>query len=259
MTQVAFLHVPKTAGTTLHKLIEENLGPIAFYPPRSSPEVQERFGTVFSDFIARAEAADPEARAALLEAFHKHPAVGGHTTSAILPYLSPDRFVFTSLREPGDRLVSWYFHYVHPDDPEKMHRPFREQTKDMSFDQFVRFKPMMSENDNVMVRYFANVDGKTPVSAEHLEQAKTTLASLDMILFQKAQTEGQKALGETLGWDIPEEAEKLKRSRNRVRLGKGFGYTKSIMNRYIKFDRQLLEFARQLPQAVNADQTRQTA
>tara|TARA_R110000787_G_scaffold87191_1_gene185843 strand:- start:396 stop:1157 length:762 start_codon:yes stop_codon:yes gene_type:complete len=251
MTQVAFLHVPKTAGTTLSKLIEDNLGPIAFYPPRCSPDVQERFGKVHTDFIAKVEAASGFEREALLADFRAHPAVAGHTTSAILPYLDDERFVFTSLREPGDRLVSWYFHYVHPDDPEKMFRPFREQTKGMSFDDFVSFEPMMSENDNVIVRYFSSAAGREPVQERHLEEAKQILSSLNLILFQKAQSEGQRALSEKLGWTVPEESEKLKWSRNRRRLGKEFEYSKSIMNKYIRFDRELVAFARELPNAID--------
>jgi len=119
MRKVAFLHVPNTAGTTLYKVIEANMGPIALYPARSSPEVHERFGNNFVDFLAKVEAANGSERDALLADFRAHPAVGGHIGSAIFPYLDDAHFVFTSLREPGDRLVSWYFHYVHPDNPEK--------------------------------------------------------------------------------------------------------------------------------------------
>jgi len=132
-----------------------------------------------------------------------------------------------------------------------MFRPFREQTKGMSFDDFVRFEPMLSENDNVMVRYFSKVGKAEPVQARHLEEAKQTLSSLDLILFQKAQTQGQRALSEHLGWAAPEESEKLKWSRSRRRLGKEFEYTKSVMNKYIRFDRDLVAFARKLPQAVD--------
>lgn len=251
MRKVAFLHVPKTAGTTLYKVIEANMGPIALYPPRSSPEVHERFGNDFVDFLAKVEVASGPERDTLLADFRAHPAVGGHITSAILPYLDDEHFVFTSLREPGDRLVSWYFHYVHPDNPEKMFRPFREQTKGMNFDDFVRFKPMLSENDNVMVRYFSRVGETEPVQARHLEEAKQTLSSLDLILFQKAQTQGQHALSKQLGWSVPDVAEKLKWSRNRRRLAKEFEYTRSIMDKYIRFDLDLVAFARELPQAVD--------
>lgn len=190
MTQVVFLHVPKTAGTTLHKVIEGNMGPIALYSPRSSADVLERFGEDFAGFMEEVDAASGSEREALLTDFRAHPAVGEHTTSAILPYLSEDRFVFTSLREAGDRLVSWYFHHVHPDNPEKMYRVFREETKGLSFDDFLRFEPMLDKNDNAMVRYFANVGKQERVDCTHLEEAKETLASLDLILFQKAQTEG---------------------------------------------------------------------
>ena len=251
MRKVAFLHVPKTAGTTLYKVIEANMGPIALYPPRSSPEVHARFGNDFADFLAKVDAANGPELDALLADFRAHPAVGGHISSAIFPYLDDEHFIFTSLREPGDRLVSWYFHYVHPDNPETNYREFREQTKGMSFDDFVRFEPMLSENDNVMVRYFAKVGKTEPVQAHHLEEAKQTLSSLDLILFQKAQTQGQHALAEKLGWTVPDVAEKLKWSRNRRRLAPEFVYTRSIMDKYIRFDLDLVAFARELPQAVD--------
>ena len=250
MKKVAFLHVPKTAGTTLHKVIEANMGPIALYPPRSSPEVHARFGNDFADFLAKVDAANGPELDALLADFRAHPAVGGHIGSAIFPYLDDAHFVFTSLREPGDRLVSWYFHYVHPDDPANNYREFREQTKGMSFDDFVRFEPMLSENDNVMVRYFAKVGKSEPVQARHLEEAKQTLSWLDLILFQKAQTQGQHALGEKLGWTVPDVAEKIKWSRNRRRLAPEFEYTRSILDEYMRFDLDLFAFARELPHAV---------
>lgn len=250
MTQVVFLHVPKTAGTTLHKVMEENIGPIALYSPRSTPEVVARFGEDFDAFMEKVNMATGPARAALLADLRAHPAVGGHTTSAILPYLNPDRFVFTSLREAGDRLVSWYFHHCHPDDPEKMYRIFREETKGLGFDDFLRFAPMLDKNDNAMVRYFAQVGLQERVAARHLEEAKATLAGLDLILFQKAQTEGQKALAERLGWTVPPESEKLKWGRNRKRMARDFVYDNALIQQYIRFDHALVQYARTLPHAV---------
>jgi hypothetical protein len=89
------------------------------------------------------------------------------------------------------------------------------------------------------------------VQAHHLEEAKQTLSSLGLILFQKAQTQGQHALAEKLGWTVPDVAEKLKWSRNRRRLAKEFEYTRSILDEYIRFDLDLVAFARELPQAVD--------
>lgn len=250
MKKATFLHVPKTAGTTIHKLIEDNLGPVLFYPPFTTPELVRRFGADHRVFMKRLEAAPAGKRATLLAQLQAQPAIGGHTTSVILDYLDDDRFVFTSLRNAGDRLVSWYFHYVHPDNPETMKRPYREETKDMNFDDFVRFEPIFFQNDNLMVRFFSNAPMTERVTEAHLEMAKQTLAGLDLIIFQNEFSAGVQALGEKLGWALPDKIDALKQGRSRTRLAKEFSYTRKIMQPFIQFDRELVAFAKTLPHAI---------
>lgn len=49
---------------------------------------------------------------------------------------------------------------------------------------------------------------------------------------------------------MPPESEKLKWSRNRKRLARDFEYHKTLINLFIRFDHQLVQYAKTLPNAI---------
>ena len=84
---IIFLHIPKTAGQSVHQFL------VTLFPKRSiSPSrVNEQL----------VKMSIPEIR--------KHTIFSGHLDWALLDCLSGPRFVFTVLREPTDRILSFYF------------------------------------------------------------------------------------------------------------------------------------------------------
>jgi hypothetical protein len=89
---VIFLHIPKTAGTTLHRIIERQ------YPPTQVYSLDETHD--FDDFSSLSEA-----RRAELSVLKGHMIFGLHE------YLPGPSAYFTLLREPADRSIS-NFHFV---------------------------------------------------------------------------------------------------------------------------------------------------
>jgi hypothetical protein len=85
---VVFLHIPKTAGQSVHSFLVHLFGQSAVAPARVNEQLiqmsipQIRQYTVFS----------------------------GHMDWALLDCIESPRFVFTILREPTDRILSFYFY-----------------------------------------------------------------------------------------------------------------------------------------------------
>ena len=88
---VIFLHIPKTAGTTLLKIIYRQ------YPP----ETVLSFGTDAHESVAQFKALDEESRKKI-RLLHGHMAYGLHE------YLPGPTEYFTVLRDPVARVISYY-------------------------------------------------------------------------------------------------------------------------------------------------------
>lgn len=91
---MAFLHIPKTAGQSIRALLEKEL---------CSPPY--RYGEAFP-FLVESQL-DPSRK----EAMSKSRLVSGHfNLSTFDTYLGPDFFVFTVLRDPIERILSFYLY-----------------------------------------------------------------------------------------------------------------------------------------------------
>ncbi len=98
---VIFLHIPKTAGTTMYRILDRTYG-------------RRRIFVVGADGPAEALGRLPEARRAELRA------VAGHAGFGLHRFLPESCAYFTLLREPIDRTISYYAfakrtpeHYCH--------------------------------------------------------------------------------------------------------------------------------------------------
>ena len=108
LQKFAFLHVPKTAGTSVHAVIAEQGHRAALYPPHWKDETESIFKSAGLEYFIDN---------GIVESLDSYTAIGGHTDIRLLDFLSDSRFVFTVLRDPFDRLVSFYFHHVFPEKP----------------------------------------------------------------------------------------------------------------------------------------------
>ncbi len=85
---IVFLHIPKTAGQTIHFELERTLGAGAISPIRVHSQA-------------------PDAAAQFPAGYH---AYSGHIDWEALDSVAQPRFVFTVLRDPLERMASFYFY-----------------------------------------------------------------------------------------------------------------------------------------------------
>jgi hypothetical protein len=123
-------------------------------------------------------------RTALLSSLNNVNVIGGHTKYELTNYIGKKFYTFTSFREPKDRLISWYFHYVFPEN-EKHIRKYKKETRDMSIDEFLSFPLVLDEIDNVYVRYFSECSNDRRVTLTDLELAMKNISKLNLIVYQK--------------------------------------------------------------------------
>nr|WP_070959979.1 sulfotransferase family 2 domain-containing protein [Hyphomonas sp. Mor2] len=237
--KITFIHIPKTAGTSIHKVIADNLGPIVWYPPRSTSELQETFLTSLDAFEHKLGKTPVSRQRELLRELESRPAIGGHTQYRITRLVAP-RFTFTSLRDPIDRFVSWYFHYVHPDNPNDR-RPLRERTKGMDIATFAKVPDLMHENDNIMVRFFADVPKGRKVLPSDVDLAKKVLASVDAVIRAPTFDADMSAVMQRLGWGAYEPV-RLKQGRSRTRSSES-DIGAQVPPDVVRFDQELWEFS----------------
>jgi hypothetical protein len=154
--RLIFLHIPKTAGSTMRRILERQYDPHRIF-------TLEGWRVHEKDFPGLPEAA--RARVRVLEG---HQFFGLH---AHLP--GPARYL-TLLRDPVERLVSQYYHILRS--PEHY---LRSQVVGggMSLAEFAHAK-LAPELDNGQLRYVAGL-GHLPcgaIGAKHLEQARRILS-----------------------------------------------------------------------------------
>lgn len=87
MTRAIFIHLPKTAGTSFHDALRQGFGADAVSPPFSASHLSIEE----VDFLRRYEI------------------VCGHISMQDINTYFPDAALFTILRAPIDRCISWYF------------------------------------------------------------------------------------------------------------------------------------------------------
>jgi hypothetical protein len=149
---IIFLHLPKTAGTTLNRLIEWE------YPLSQMYSVDP---VLYEWSAARLRRLSPE-RLRRTRMFKGHMVFGLHE---ILP--QPATYI-TVMREPVDRVISaFYFmrnYKLHP-----LYLKFRWNK--MTLEDFVRW----SRRDNVQSKIIAGADYEKPCTPEICERAKNNL------------------------------------------------------------------------------------
>jgi hypothetical protein len=156
-----FLHIPKAAGSTLHRIIKRQ------YPKRAIFTVD---GSRIRESIDEFKSLSEEERAEIR-------CLKGHMPYGLHQYLPRPSVYITVLRDPVDRIISHYYfvlrtpgHFLHQD----------VISKKMSLEDYVN-SDLSSELNNGQVRLLSGLEsvdsiyGHGPVSRSVLEAAKANL------------------------------------------------------------------------------------
>lgn len=255
MRKIVFLHVHKCAGTAIHALMLHNIGPVAFYPTRwREPDDIAFHAQDPKLFAERVLNAAPAERAELLARLDGVEGVGGHNDAYMLSALSEyPLFSFTSLRDPMDRLVSFYFHFVHPERASHI-RKHRELLTESDFESFLAFDKVRFGTDNEMVRVLSGNFLTERVDENDLDVARANLERLDTIIFQDSFTRDIYALCRRLDWTMPAGflGAPVKKSGNRSAMEPRMSFSREAAAPFIRFDEALVAHAREIRGRRNA-------
>src|SRR2546421_4420419 len=188
-----FLHIPKTAGTTLNRIIEWQYSPLAIftmdpYRIRATPERLKRL---------------PERRRRRLRV------VRGHLFYGIHEFLPQGATYITMLREPVARfLSSYYFILRRPLHP--LHRKLKKQQ--LGVEDYLRLTP---HRQNFQCQLIAGVEKRAADDERLLEIAKEHLTnSFSVVGISERFEESLMLIAKTFDWEVPY-YENRKVSKNR--------------------------------------------
>ncbi len=195
--QTIFVHVPKTAGSSINEYFASFTG-----SRRSRQYVPI---DMFREDGYKAEVNEEglqKARNALYVTGH----IDWHTVEAIR---QPRSFVFTVLRDPAERLLSSY-HYLHRHDENDLKQPNKralvERMKSLTFEEFCTSDDpaVLYATNNFMVRQLSDrlngtADSGAPFQ-EMLDRALKNIATLDYVGFQQTVEEDFQAIVRKTGF-----------------------------------------------------------
>ncbi|WP_419727826.1 YkvA family protein [Lichenicola sp.] len=203
---ISFLHLEKTAGTSLLAVISSQFHPgqIDPDPCRGSPP---HLVTPFT----------PNA----LERIRYYPLVWGHYDLPSLRRLDPGRFVFTMLRSPADRLLSLYY-FWRSLDPALLGQP--DENPQVRAAHRLGLLEFLRSDDPVIVNFIDSFyvrrllglyaqPGHDPLREQEavLDQALAALASIDFVGITEHASRSFARLGMMLGVEALREAPRLNR------------------------------------------------
>lgn len=244
-TKVIFFHVPKTAGTSLHSFLKHYFGDILFYPSFGPHDYSRNIAESLEDLKKKLSSCTSKKRIALLSSLNNVNVIGGHTKYELTNYINKNFYTFTSFREPIDRLISFYFHYVFPEN-EKHVRKYRNETRDMSIEEFLSSPLMLDEVDNVYVRYFSQCSDNRRVTLTDLELAMKNISRLNLIIYQDDVEYGMSKIKRDLCIDDNTEFVRLKVGYNRQRAIDFIDASEELYFINTRFDNILYEYSKKL-------------
>ncbi len=231
--RLVFLHIPKTAGSTLRRIIERQYDPDLIFTLEGWRVREKDFRDLPADDRAR------------IQVLAGHQFFGLHE---LLP--EPSSYV-TMLRDPVERLISQYYHILRS--PE--HYLHRQVTEDrLSLAEFAA-ADLAPELDNGQVRYLAGLkDQGRRCTAEHLEIAKRHLAERFLVAgLAERFDESVLLMKHLLGWRLPVYT-RTNVARNRPPRSTIPAPTIEALRRACSLDRELYSHASRLLDRQVAEQ-----
>ena len=153
---IYFLHIPKTAGSSLRQIIEANYG----------PDELKVIGVHWTTWLRSEDVLKRIAGKPRLRAIHGHFSYGLHRD------IGGEAIYVTFLREPQQRVISGYFHL-------RRHskNPLRKRVENMTLEEYLD-SGLVLDVDNGMVRRISGIMdsvGYGEVRREHLSMALANL------------------------------------------------------------------------------------
>jgi hypothetical protein len=222
-----FLHIPKTAGTTLNRIIEWQYNPFSIftmdpYRIRATAERLEKL---------------PERRRRRLRV------VRGHLYYGLHEFLPQGATYITMLREPVARfLSSYYFIQRRPLHP--MHR--KVATERVGVEDFIRLTP---HRQNLQCRLIAGIKSEGKCDERILDQAKENLMkSFSVVGICERFEESLVVIAKSFNWEIPfYENRKVSKTRPQVEPS-----AIEMIREHYRLDLELYEFGKNLFQEMVA-------
>ncbi len=216
-----FLHIPKTAGTTLNRIIEWQYSPFAIFTmdPYRIRATAERFKRL------------PEARRRRLRV------VRGHLFYGIHEFLPQGATYITMLREPVARVLSaYYFVLRRPLNP--LHRKLKRER--LGVEDCLRLFP---HRQNLQCRFIAGVQDTAIGDERLLEIAKENLTkSFSVVGICERFEDSLILISKTFGWEVPfYENRKVAKSRPMVEPK-----LVNLIREHNRLDVELYEFGKKL-------------
>lgn len=194
---IAFVHIPKTAGTTLNSILA------GVYRPGERHEIMMRGMSWIlpKPTIVRRPLISLSKIRRLKSAVRTHPGprlIHGHFDLSIAKYFPPDARFFTLLRDPVERAISHYYHYRRRVDdrihPLAMRSSLAEWVSDRG----------IVEMDNGQTRRLAG-EMNLPcgrVTAQMLERAMSRLARFAVVGLTERFDQSLLLLQRAFGWEV---------------------------------------------------------
>jgi len=177
---LAFVHIPKTAGTTLHKILTHQYPRVFIH--------HDHQGSACPELAARIRTANPQI-------------IIGHFSVGLHRFLPGIRYI-TCLRDPVSRLVSHYHHALHTPD-HYLHATIVEGKMDLA--DYVS-SGLSGELSNGMTRMLAGVGDfhNTAVDEQTLALAKSNIETFfEGVILSEFFDPGIMMLALSLHWKTP--------------------------------------------------------
>ncbi len=218
---LVFLHIPKTAGTTLNRIIEWQYNPLSIFTldPYRFRATVERFKTL------------SEARR------RRFQVVRGHLYYGLHEFLPQGATYITMLREPVARFLSSYYFILR----RPLHPLHRKLTREhLGVEDYLRLIP---HRHNLQCRLIAGVENNTIGDESLLDLAKENLTkSFGVVGICEKFEESLMLIAKTFSWEIPY-YENRKVSKNRSPVDPN---AIAMIREYNRLDLELYDFGKNL-------------